>query len=473
MSNFTYTQSPLKKSRTYSQMSTSSNDHMFNLLRSRPSRLYVTPKREVGGAGVQKGGTAGKPKKAVSPSIAWINKTLFPITRFVLKNYGENFYDLTMPASTTATALRLTRAGTCKALRGLPTRQYWFEGYGLPLYWPFVGGTDRVQAMVPSCCSLLDLAAYAANNKVVSNLVPDYGSVDIGQPVTNGEPSSTNQRKLLDLRICYLGGYQKHTFVNVSNAHQFIEIYELHPRDLMFDWKVTGSGSATALRFKSVGEDLLKDYSYNDDTTNTDINPTSDTIDLTPTPTRYDDVNDMMVRIHSKCRNIHAKYKVSKPLKIGLAPGETFHYAMRFDPFVFEEGELLRYIESIANASDNSMAAHYTRPTSIPLFTKRLVVRAWGEVGHSSVTINTTGTDGTLSATQVTDNQKLPDYVANTQANLLHLQEERHAIRHIPRVLTPRDVIIDEKDQPASTVGASWGLEIMNEEIDGEETVDL
>lgn len=442
-------------------MSTSTNNHMFNLLHAPPSRLYVTPKREVGGAGVQKGGSAGKRKKPRNLGVGWINRVMFPISKFTIKNYGENFYGLTMGSS------RLTRAGTLKRLAGEPMKQYWFEGYGLPLYQPVVGSNSNLQGSVPSICSLLDLCWHAANNKVVDTYTSDLAGSNALSAASSG-PTTIAYARLLNKKVAYLGGFQKHTFVNVSNAHQFMEIYELHPRDVMFDWTV----SSNNLKFRSVGDDVLKDYATNAATT-TSLATTQNAIDLTPTDLRYDDVNDPLVTINSRCRIVHAKWKVSKPLKVALAPGETFHYTMRFDPFTFEEGELNKYLESVYYSSDTVTSNDYTRPTSIPLFTKRLVVRAWGEIGHSTITVNKDVTTTTLTSTQIAANKEQPTYVANTQANLLHLQEEQHSVRYVPEANTRRDIMIDERDQAANNVAAAWQMEVMNEEIDGEEVVDV
>lgn len=442
--NFTYSQSPNKRSRTLSQL-TNSTANAYNYINSAPRcAVIVGPKREVGGAGVQKAGSKGSRKAPPGITYRQLLDILCPIVRVKIDNYGINMYRKTYDLSFANAA----PTGDLKMIRSLPTKQSWLEWIGLPMYFPATTNTNR--PMYWSVRNLMD-NAQEARTMAGNGSDPVQGSDSYNRSEANGNNilSDANQQRK---KFCYLGGYQKHTFINHSNSQCFIEMWELHPRDAMYDFE----GSTSDLTFRSVGDIVLRDFEAESSnrigfSANTNI-----------TLNKWDSVDDPVVRINSGCKTVHTMFKVSSPVKICLAPGETFHYTMRFDPFTFDE---LFFTEHLLAVDTSTGVSYRSRPTSIPMFSKRLVMRCYGELGKTPTDMysdinNTTGS-ATVSTAQ-------PIYTGCAPIALLHTQQEYHRCRYMyanNKQFTIKGYWLDEK--------ADAVLEVVNEEIDGEEIVDI
>lgn len=458
MSSFTKQSGPRKRTRTYSDISNPSVRHTLSMDIAPRTRVYCTPKREVGGSAVQKAGSKGKRKTSVLNWSKYLSY-LFPPASFRHFNYGVDMYE-----NTGASFRNNDSKGGLKAITSLPTRQRWVEFIGLPLYNPeldYLQPNGKVgnltirtlfQLMQASWNNTLigENMGYQVGSYVKDGIVKDNNGAS---PEGIGSPGSVFNENLMQQRMsfCYNGGYQRHTFKNQSQAQAFIEVWELHPRERTFDWEVS-SANHDFLHFHSVGEDLLHDLKvassnpkYFDDITAMESYPPG----MEPTYDKFDSVNDLGVRINKKCQRVLCNYKVSSPVRVCLAPGEVFQYTMGFDGFTFDNAEFMQMLESIdininqANSPDNFTSIK-VRPTTIPKFTKRLCMRFWGEQGAAK-NDNQQGT--------VLIEGAVPVY-------LIHTQEEYHSCRYMPAVNTNYYVVNDQRD----TDSTASNLLVVNDE---------
>jgi len=472
MSQTSYSFSPQKRARTFSQISNRSNRSQTFLQTAPTAITRCGPKREVGGSGVQRAGTAGtKNKKEIKIPYGWVESLLFPKLKFSLKNYGINLHHWnTYDYSGSATGN--LESGDLKMLRGLPGRQYWFESWGLPLYYPSfknIVGATNVTITMQSIQSVENLIWRAARAKWTDTVMDNA----VGLPIEDaiGTPTATKQEDndllththypqgranvKLNKAFIYNGGYQRHTFINNSNTQQWIEICECSPRDPKFDWhhlpRSTEHPQDNHFRPTLIGDLVLADYKDNAvENMSGDYATTSAT----------DNVNDVDVKISSRCRRLNAMYKVSKPITICLAPGEQFVYTMDFPTFMFSDMSFAEHMLKPFDYQLQSGPTAYTgtitaRPTSIPRFTKRLVARCWAELGHTNVEpLNSTKFTGTLQPVQV---------------NLFHTMEEVHNVRFAPTINKMYQDIRYERDVNEG----SFNLEVFDDENEDIEAVNV
>lgn len=444
--------SPNKRARTFSQMSNYTN-RTTNFMLSAPSAVArAGPKREVGGAGVQRGGTAGKNRtKLVIPKY-WLERLMFPRLHIERFNYGLNMYGWSNAVG------NITAEGDCKLIRGAPGKQAWFESIALPLWHPYTTTAPAIEIKPYAIYSLRQLMHRTRQAKLFEtamdqaqgfsaqphnhiNFLHNEDADEWWQGSSQGLPAQSEKDVLINKSFIYEGGYQRHTFLNHSNCQQWLEVYELHPRKATFDYHITDTDVYT---FSSVGNMVVSDL-----VDNTIANGT-----VSSSYTQYvDEVHDPLVKITPKCKRTMEAYKCSKPLLICLAPGEQFVYTMDLPSFKFDNFAFAEFINVPLYVAGVVDGQSRVRPTSIPRFTKRLVVRAWAEIGHSDI-LNTSGTfAGSLQPVQV---------------NILHLMEEKHNTRWCPSI----NKDFTEKEY-LRTQNEDYALQILDDVNETIETVQI
>lgn len=474
MSSFTHTSAPYKRKRTMSQISNVSVSRSLSLKVAPKSITYVGPKKEVGGSGVQKAGSKGKGMRAFISAQKYVDM-LFPPASFRQFNYGVNMYGNTGISQRTTNG----EVGDLKCITSEPTRQQWVEFVGLPFYTPNLSSLQP-NGLVgnKTVRTVQDLMYLSHNTKsgpqyswatgsgsyVVDGTIKDNtGVAPIGQYDQPFSETSMHQRTC----FIYQGGYQRHSFKNQSQAQCFIEVWECHPRERTFDWHVAASNH-DFLTWHSVGIDVLHDLKVASANPHNYDNgaPTDDPFypnGMAPTLSAYDQVTDFGVRINKNCTRTLTNYKVSKPIRVCLAPGETFEYTMKFPGFSFDNIEFAQLLENIyltSGTDANAWSNIKVRPTSIPKFTKRLVFRFWGEQGASRAF-----TPDNPATTDVNEYAVHPGTVGVEGAvpvYLIHTQEEYHKCRLTPQVNTKYHVVSNLRDDaPTAT-----NLLVVNDEND-------
>lgn len=454
MSQTTYSFSPNKKARTFSQLSNSTNRGTSYMLTAPTAITRAGPKRGVGGSGVQKAGTA-KSKNKVKQRIPynWMTERMFPRHSWRILNYGINFYGHVLTTTQ-------DEAGSLKMLRGQPGKQCWAEFYGLPLYWPKkTSGGITIGGEIISSMSLMQLMSRTSYANIgnqtqierksatgsggVSSEAMDPNT-DALEPILdkNGAGGEPVQDTMTQLSFIYNGGYQKHTFINHTNYQQWIEIFEAIPKVPLFDWV---ENSSDQLQYDAVGTLILADFQ----------DSTIQNVDLASNNGQYvDELTDRMIRLNSSCKRTLQRYKCSKPITVCLAPGEQFVYTMDFPPFKFNESAFMEHLRTVTMIPGS---AHYdvlNRPTSVPRFTKKLVVRSWGEIAHSDVS--------------ATNNNAYTGALQIAPTNLFHLQEELHNTRYCPSLNRKQTEFKDLR-----TVTNDYSLHVFNDDTENNEGMDL
>jgi len=333
-------------------------------------------------------------------SIADLTSLLCPPFKVKTSSYGYNgyLYDSTKTAA----------AGDLRNIYQPAGGQYWFEAYALPAV-----GLDN-------CPTILDVQTLISKAKDIRNIA------NIADPPNN--PLLALDK---DLQFQYLGGYQRHQFVNSGNTTVFMEIWELHPRHPMIAYN-TASGP---VKPNTIGTDVLADMVTNQ--------PLGNTLAPLYTTTSYDSVNDMSVRITNNMDRINMKYKVSKPVRVTIQPGGTFVYTIKLEAFKMTNSEWATLIGP-PGSNPNLNGAQW-----MPGFTKAICARIWGEMSHSEAS-----------------EAHLYSAVNSGPVNLMHTQTDYHHCRAMPFQPT-KNVIIDYRlDQSNTAVEHMDELEQENEAFD-------
>lgn len=324
-----------------------------------------------------------------------------PIYKVILKTHGHNQFGRAVPTLITSkddavTVLNRSEfAGTLRTIKSVSGKQSWTEFLGLPSFDPNRNAT---------ICSVEDLMA-----KV---------NADTSHLSTNTTLTLLSDGAL-ERQLQYNGGSQTHTFSNMVSSVVYIELWELHPRHPMAGFDNVGT-------YNSIGAQVLTDI-----TTGTNVGLTAGGGNATfprRDSTRYDDVNDINVTITPDLATINAKFKISKPIKVKLAPGDVFTYKMVFPSFKLTNSDW-NYLQGGVTSIKNQL---------IPGFSKILCMRTYGEIGTNDPTLGTNFTSVGPLPTQIT-----------------HQQIEYHNVRSIPWIERLTTNICDYQDVDGITTGVN------------------
>lgn len=391
--------------------------------------------------------------------------SLFPVVKKLLRGYGVNMHGFT---STGAVATLPNPMGDASMLRADAGHQGWYESIGLPLWhYKLTDLSAKSNCTIPHVMSVADLRTLAYSAQVAATesqpLDPNpaagssgnYIGMTVNHKVSGGEALARG----LKCQMAYCGGYQRHTFKNVSTVTCTIEVWECCPRNYMVDWTpaATGASGGPELSFRSVGQMLKADNITNSlRVNNTALFNGGSYPYQTTTTSVIDDMTDPNVTIRKDSRIVHTHFKVSKPVIRKLSPGDSFVYTMYFPAFSFSESAFTRELVTTGfYVTEPAMLAAdvhstFTEPTSVPKFTKRLVVRFFGEQGVA------TGDGVDL------------DIVQNTPCNLAHTVTEFHKVRHMPEINKDYTIVTDNINYNAEA-----GMEFINPESDEIQTANV
>jgi hypothetical protein len=270
--------------------------------------------------------------------------------------------------------------------------------------------------------------------------------INTSAPMEGGvAPKALRQWK--GLQFDYQGGYQEHTFINVSESHVTIYLQEAQPREIMSGLNQNASGLQWTT--DSIGKQLMEDYKMDLPLANT-LNPVYQVLDNNNRST--DSVEDIGVKIKSSSNTVHRKYLVSKEVKVVLAPGDSYTHRMTFDPFSFMESTWNILGSTMTTRQSTINTNSFDPPVMlVPMFTKILVVRAHGELGF------------TANRTEHTING-----VGNTSGCLAHTCTEKHTCRMLPYQAPYQsfyeNYLAGTSNAIHLSVGAAGANEIMNVE---------
>lgn len=311
------------------------------------------------------------------------------------------------------------RTGTVKSLNWVSNSQAWQEFIGLPMHnWGNLNdATNAYFQQDGFTASVSQLMAKAADvrNDVQNQYFPrPQGTLSAINQTSDFVSNSSRELNWMGLQFDYLGGYQEHTFTNVSESNVSIFLCECKPREVMTGVEEDLSSAGNQWKVRGVGEDLLYDYKQ-DLPLNNAFKPTYSTDTTTLNNTTTDSVYDTQVRINRHSNLVHRKYLVGKELKVTLKPGDTYTHRMTFDAFNFTESTFNMLSSQVSDVtSTNPNTANSTPPVMlVPLFTKILVVRAKSEYGFEE-------TSGFVSN------------VGTLPGAVTHLCTEKHTCRMLP-----------------------------------------
>ena len=329
-----------------------------------------------------------------------IMNIIAPVYKVILKTHGHNQFNHPFPTLITSkdnavTALNRTEfAGTLRTIKSTSGQQSWTEFIGLPAYDPNLNAT---------ICSVDDLMA-----KV---------NADTSHISTNLTMASLRSGSV-ERQLQYNGGSQTHTFSNMANSIVNIELWELHPRHPMPGYDILTSLPNT------IGAQIITDMGLKYSNANVTFPRRDNTV--------INDVNDINITITPNLPTLNAKFKISKPLKVKLAPGDVFTYKLVFPSFKITNSDWNYLAGDMTDGSDKQ------RNHLIPGFTKILCMRTYGEIGTNDQTLGTNYTSVGATPTQIT-----------------HQQVEYHNVRSIPWVEPSSTNICDYQDVTGITSGVN------------------
>lgn len=166
-----------------------------------------------------------------------------------------------------------------------------------------------------------------------------------------------------DFLFKYLGGFQKHTFLNISNHTTTLFLYVVTPRRY-----------TDRMPLASWTEDLTLD----DPITNA-VAP----IDVTVTPTDKPGHNFPFAKSHKRLNYMFRKQNCTK---VVLAPGEQYVYTMKHSPFQISSDKM-----RMAMASEGGAAS------TTGYFTNHLMVLSYSQLVQDSVSEATNYGSGKVS----------------------------------------------------------------------------
>lgn len=348
-----------------------------------------------------------------------ITDILCPIFSYKRVGYGNNWYLRKHSHYGTAGDF-MKSTGSVKSISWPAGKQGWAEFVGLPMHnfgGQIVnhGGVFTYDGFHASVSQLIAKAADIRNDVQSTHITRPTGTlteINSLEPITADTtvlPKDLRQWK--GLAFDYLGGYQEHTFINVSEAHVTVYIQEAQPREVMSGLLQLAGG--TLWETDSIGRNLLEDYKMDLPLANT-LHPTYTPFNNNNRAT--DQCEDVGVKIKASSNTVHRKYHVSKEVKVVLAPGDIYTHKMAFDPFSFMEStwNILSSTNTVRQSTTNSTTS--APPVMlVPMFTKILIVRASSELG---ITANR-------------DNDTVSG-VGNVGGCLAHTCTEKHSCRMLP-----------------------------------------
>jgi hypothetical protein len=280
------------------------------------------------------------------------------------------------------------KQGSCTNIFWSAGQQGWAEFCALPMH-NFGGqGTSFSDAFMYDGfgCSVSELIHKSGDirNDAQSTIIA-RGTTTASMINTQADLTvSTEEPKALlgwtGLTFDYHGGYQSHSFINMSENKISIELWELQPRNVEQGVKRI-VGTANKLRTRAVWEDVAVDYKSKLPLANNRYPQYTESVNETNVSQDYK--HDMDFRINKDSNRTHLKYMVGKSVRISIAPGDKYIHKIILDPFSFTESSwnvVQGQYDSTSTAALSNGAAQGPAML-IPLFTKMLVVRAWSELG--------------------------------------------------------------------------------------------
>lgn len=354
---------------------------------------------------------------AKSLTMKELTDILCPIFSYKRVGYGNNWF-LRKHNHTGTEGDFMKPTGSVKSISWPSGQQAWIEFIGLPMH--NFGGTTvghtaqfTYDGFHASVSELIAKAADIRNDVQNTHISRPTGTLSMLNSTQPNEPATTSKslRQWKGLAFDYHGGYQEHTFLNVSESHVTIYLQEAQPREVMSGTCQNASGNQWFT--DNIGKQLLEDYKMDLPLANL-FNPVYLGLDNNNRST--DGVSDIGVKIKASSNTVHRKYLVSKEVKVVLAPGDSYTHRMTFDPFSFMESTWNILSSTMTTRQQTSTVVAFDPPVMlVPMFTKILVVRAHGELGF------------TANRTEHTING-----VGNTSGCLAHTCTEKHTCRMLP-----------------------------------------
>lgn len=348
--------------------------------------------------------------------------------------------------------------------------QAWYESLSLPGTWTASNWNGEIaQKFQPSMVGLINAAK--------------YGLRHMGDAALFADPNSDSQRPL-DFTVCYRGGSQTHTFINHNEHEIYYEIWELCPRDIIYDW-IEGVSDTQDADVKGVFDNIHSyiSYAYRQSHPNSAFIANSAESAVNNTGSYSQNLggistngqkcllkNDHGFRINTNCLDLYHKFRISKSQRGSLKSGSVLKYSLKHGPFKVRNSVWNRWVtgrrpgdldptdDAAADSLNTVRFGHL-----VPCATKILCVRFWSELGN----LNTFNSDESTTFKFDLNN------VANVQGRVMHTVDENHSIRVVP--YTRQNQIIEKNFRSvafgASGTGSS-GWRVVNDESNTQMTTD-
>lgn len=438
----------------------------LNLLKNDTPLIFMAPPREKNGQKIYKSSSKQNNTANGRLSLAQITNLLCPEFSYKRVGFGNQWrarqYDVAIPDP----LLTSFNGGTDKAIYINPGKQYWGEYMIMPAYNPGqVAGAlgDMAFPQDGFTCTIIQLVNKAIDTR------NENGTMTIARNTTQPQfynpgvsPTSSGMtigqlKGQYGISFEYHGGYQEHTWHNVSPATVTIYITECQPRSVMSQIRSVGSvtqGGITKERFRPilVGDSVLSDYKANLPVGNTYKPHYTSSLSNTNNAST-DALDDPHVRINAYSNQTHYRYKCSKEIKITIAPGDKYTHKVAIDPFSFTESswnKVMNTHRDHAILSTGNDADFSTIPMIIPAISKMLVVRMTTEIGW-------------LESQDAQGNGMGVQGVGLVPATVLHTCTEYHKARMFPYNFERNHFFDYNLDQTANR--------IMNNETDEAEII--
>jgi len=280
------------------------------------------------------------------------------------------------------------KQGSCTNIHWDPGQQGWAEFVALPMHNYGGQGTTFTDAWMydgfgMSVSELLHKAGDIRNDvqsTLIARPTTTAGNINTQADLTVSTETPGAMHAWTGMTFDYHGGYQTHTFINVSEVKIHIELWELQPRNVEQGVKRI-VGTTNKLRSRPIWEDVAIDYKSNLPLGNSRYPQYDETV--TEANVHQDYKHDIDFRINKNSNRTHLKYLVGKSVKVVLEPGDKYIHKVILDPFSFTESSwnvVQGQYDSTSTAALSNGAAQGPAML-IPLFTKLLAVRAWSDLG--------------------------------------------------------------------------------------------
>lgn len=287
------------------------------------------------------------------------------------------------------------KQGSAVRLQWGPGQQGWAEFCALPMHnWGGNGngvipvGSFMFDGFGASVAQLIRKAADIRNDAQAVHAALQASGAAMINPHADTTTALITPQSLLQwsgLTFDYHGGYQSHTFINMSECKINIELWELQPRAVMTNLKTFNS----KVRARAVWEDVSFDYKNDLPLGNTRM--PQYTLEANQGGNAFQDYkDDINFRITKNSNRTHLKWVVGKSIKVSLNPGDKYIHKVILDPFSFTESTFNNIQTKVENASEDNSGNNNNPVMLVPQFSKMLVVRGWSDLG---VRLNGTFTD--------------------------------------------------------------------------------